>query len=202
MPMHGYLTPSTFADLMTNGRGTDTFGASAQTVIDKLAMDLIGVRPTDECMQTFPPLSCKWGLENEWEAVKAYEERMFCEVIRPEFRTSPTHPYVGGTADGLVGKHGGIEIKCPYNPAEHMENILTGKQVKQYIYQMQGYIHIYGLDWIDFVSFDPRYEDAERLYTQRVYRDDEMIGSILNRCAQAYILACSKAELVRRRLSA
>lgn len=196
MPRPGYLTPSTFYDLMSNGRGTDEMGQTALKVVERLAMDMIGVdRPEDVEAR---PLA--WGVENEWEAVELYQERKICTVKSPDFKVSPSLDYVGGTCDGLVGKSGGIEVKCPYNSSEHLANMMYGKQIKQYLFQIQGYIHIYELDWMDFVSFDPRYPDDFKLAVYRVERDDDTINLLLDRCKLAYVRAQEIVHNLRGRV--
>ena len=192
MPREGYLTPSSFADLMTNDRSGTGLGKSAIAVVNRLVMDLIGTERPEE----ISPISCAWGKENEWLAIEEYKERYMCDVAEAVFTVSTTHPYIGGIMDGLVGSHGGIEVKCPYNSSEHLANLIEGKQIKQYIYQMQGYMFIYDLDWIDFVSFDPRYQDAYALYVQRIPRDDDLITQIVTRCEVAYALAQDKVKML------
>ena len=201
MPKKGFLTPSTFADLMTNGRGTNGFGKQAQNVIDQYTLDLLDVMTTaeydgEEYIEPTSP-ACRWGLRHEWEAIETYKEFYLCDVERPGFMISRTHPYIGGTCDGLVGLYGGIEVKCPYNSSEHMANLLHGKQISQYIYQIQGYMFIYNRKWWDFVSYDPRYDYKTRLYVQRIERDDAMIAAIVARCEEAHRIALTKVEAFR-----
>lgn len=191
MPKAGYLTPSTFSDLMSNGRGKETMGKTALNIIDNLVLDMLGTQKEE----TFGGTACQWGLDHEWEARKAYEDETFRMVIEPEFRVSPTHSYVGGTMDGLVGSKGGIEIKCPYNSIEHLYNFTEARQAKTiYKYQLQGYFWIYELEWIDFVSYDPRYPEKQRLGIHRQYPDFEIIESLKKRCELAYEMALDKAR--------
>jgi hypothetical protein len=195
MPKPGYLTPSTFSDLMSNGRGSNEMGQTALAVVDRLVLDLIGAERPEEGT----PSSCQWGLDHEWEAIDTYSERNMCEVVRPDFRVCRDYPFIGGTADGLVGRDGLIEVKNPFNMLEHMYNLLSGKQVPQYINKMYGYMLIYERDWSDFVSFDTRFPEALKLYTQRVPRDDELIRRIVERCVMAHDMALDKAEKILAR---
>lgn len=196
MPKSGFLTPSSFADLMTNGRGTDTMGKSALAVVDRLTLDLLGFEAPEP---SGTPRSCAWGNENEPLARLLYTERTFREVRPTEFTVCDTHPYVGGTMDGLVGLSGGVEIKCPYSPTEHLANILTRKQVAQYTPQMQGYMWIYVLDWIDFISYDPRLPEPYDLVIERIERDDAYIERLKKRCEEAFDLALINAQEAGRR---
>lgn len=197
MPRPGFLTPSSFADLMSNGRGKDTMGKQAFKVIDKLVLDMLGVAQEDT---GGTPASCQWGLEHEWAAIQEYEARTFRSVATPvEFRISPTHPYVGGTMDGLVGKKGGIEVKSPYSSAEHLYNLQGAKQLySQYMYQVQGYFWIFELEWIDFISYDPRFPEPNDLYIHRVEPDVGIIEALKARCKLAYGMAMDTVLRLRR----
>lgn len=199
MPRKGFLTPSSFKDLMTNSRDGHSPGKAALKLIDKLALDILGVEENDEDMT---PISCQWGYDNEWAAIQLYQERNFKEVQCPvEFRRSKTHPFVGGTMDGLVGDRGGVEVKCPYNSVEHLNNLKYGRQIEAlYKYQIQGYMWIYELDWIDFISYDPRFPEEYKLFVKRITPDKEMIQDISNRCDLAYDLAIQSIKEMKDNL--
>lgn len=187
MPRPGYLTPSTFSDLMSNGRGSDQMGKTALKIVDNLIMDLLGVIREEEPT----PKTCQWGIDHEWEAIQKYQEETFREVQCPvDFKESATHSYVGGTMDGLIGKNGGIEIKCPFSSNEHLNNLKNAKQFKTiYKYQLQGYFWIFELEWIDCVSYDPRFPEPNNLTIHRVYPDLDIIEALKTRCELAYEMA-------------
>lgn len=187
MPRSGFLTPSTFSDLMSNGKGKDTMGATALRIVNNLAMDMLGVERS-ESREMKTPASCQWGLDHEWEAIQEYQDRTFREVLCPvEFRVSPTHTYVGGTMDGLIGSKGGIEVKCPFDSLEHLYNLQEAKQLyRQYMHQVQGYFWIFELEWVDFLSYDPRFPEPNNLYIHRVGRDEDHINRLKARCEMAY----------------
>lgn len=195
MPKPGFISPSSFADLMTNGRGSCEMGKTALNVVELLTLDMLGVERREA--GATPP-SCQWGIDHEYEAIQAYEERTFREVKCPvEFRASRTHSYVGGTMDGLIGSVGGVKIKCPYNSSEHLDNNREGKQLyNQYMFQVQGYIWIYELSWIDFVSYDPRFPAPSDLVIYRVEPDAVIIKALQQRCELAYRMACENVRLI------
>ena len=56
--------------------------------------------------------------------------------------------------DGLIGKDGAIEIKCP-SPAVHVGYILDGTLPTDYFQQVQGQLLVTGRKWVDFFSFYP-----------------------------------------------
>jgi len=83
----------------------------------------------------------------------------------------------GASPDGLVGDDGMVEIKCP-NTATHIETLLTNKIDEKYIYQMQWQMACTGRQWCDFVSFDPRMDEALQLKIISVARDNALIAEI------------------------
>ena len=183
MPRPGYLTPSTFNALMTTGKNTP-FGGTAMAVVNQMALDLAGVEREED---QFNGVACEWGKEHEPLAILGYSEAKFCPVLSADFASSPDLSYVGGTADGLVGTDGGVEIKCPYNSINHAQNSENLK--KNYRWQLQGYMWIYALNWMDFVSFDPRFPAELQLKIIHVKRDDGMIKRLRQRCIDAYEMA-------------
>lgn len=184
MPRAKFLTPSTFDALMSKGRDKGkAFGDKAMSVVHRLALDLLEVKPDED---EFTPAACAWGNEYEWLAVRTYEQRRLVSVHRSHFKISPTLTYVGGTADGLVGKAGGIETKCPFNPINHLK---FEEQFRGYFYQVYGYVWVYEIEWMDFISFDPRYPEHLNLRVKRVERDEKIINALERRCIDAQNLA-------------
>lgn len=189
MPRPGYLTASTFPDLMQTGKKGEPFGKAAMKHIYRLALDMLGtVRPDDITAD-----SLEWGKINEESARYIYEEHNLCQVKKAHFKVSPTLDYVGGTADGLIGKDGILEIKCPKYSAIHMFN--RDEHFKKYQWQLYGYIWIYDRKWCDFASYDPRCKEPLQLITQRIIRDAAKIELLESRCKDAHQLAL---ELVKQ----
>lgn len=176
MPRPGYVTASGIKDMMTGGRSKKTeFGKTAHTYAKEIALGRIGVEVPDNAYGS----AIDWGNHYESFAIEAYERRRMVEVHSQQvFQRHPEHQWVGGTPDGLVGESGGMDAKCPYNITNHMMNLLKNEQLSDYLYQFQGYMWITGRQWWDFVSYDPRYDEALRLHVHRVERDDELIKEI------------------------
>ena len=62
----------------------------------------------------------------------------------------------GLSPDGFIGSNGAIELKCP-NSKTHIEYVRTNQVPAKYLHQVYMYFIICpDLDWVDFVSFDPR----------------------------------------------
>ena len=174
------ISPSQFSKVMTSGRGkTELFGATAKSYAEEIVMRMYGVEPDH-----FVSKEMMDGIEREPLAVRAYEMEKFVTVEGREPRLRQVHPvyeYISGECDGLVGKDGMIEVKCP-KEINHFKNLLDGAQIEQYKWQIQGYMWIYGRDWCDFVSYHPNFPDHLQLSVNRVVRDDEMIEELSARC--------------------
>ena len=169
----GYITASRFGDVMTKARGAGISKTAESYINEKIAELMTGQS------RELSGEALSWGVELESQARNLYEITRLVEVKNTGFIKSSCMPYVGGSPDGLVGIHGGIEIKCPYNTVNHLE-YMKGVIPKAYYAQIQGNIWISGLDWIDFVSYDPRLIDEERrLYIQRVERNTKFIAEEL-----------------------
>jgi hypothetical protein len=117
------------------------------------------------------------GTEFEPQARMEYEARTGAMVEQVGFLHHPTIALCGGSPDGLVDEDGGLEIKCPYNSANHLQCFLTGMP-EEHIPQVQGLMWITGRQWWDFVSYDPRMPDHLKLYQSRIERDDEYIATL------------------------
>jgi predicted phage-related endonuclease len=94
------------------------------------------------------------GIEMEAEARKMYE-LITDSVVETVGVCYPDEKKLWGCSpDGLVGKDGALEIKCPTAPV-HVEYILEGKLPTAYFQQTQGQLFITGRKWVDFMSYYP-----------------------------------------------
>jgi len=178
MPRPGFITASAFNSVMTA-----SFGKTVEKYCCKVACERLDVKYLDEQFDISGMYAIQWGNENEALAIAAYEAANFTEVhSRETFRRIPDR-LIGGTCDGLIGKDGIIEIKCP-NSDNHLLNITQDAQVDTYIHQIQAYLWIYGREWCDFNSFDPRFPEDLQLHTRRIERDDSIIAKINKRAGE------------------
>lgn len=132
----------------------------------------------------------KWGNEYEIEARRAYERKKNCDVWDCGFYEY--NEYFGGSPDGEVDKDGIIEIKCPYNTSNHVEN-LTFKNVDdfrkkraEYYAQIQGNFIATRRKWCDFISYDPRVQsDLFQIKILRIFPDSEFIEKCIEKLKKA-----------------
>lgn len=174
-----HLSPSQFHRVMASGRGKEMFGKTAQSYAEELVQRMMGVEVDQYVSQAMQD-----GIDREPFAVGLYEKAkmVFVDGRDPRVRKiHDTHDFISGETDGLVGETGCIEIKSP-NEANHFKNLLDGKQINQYKYQIQGYMWLYNREWCDFVSYNPHYPERYQLSINRVVRDDKIISDLNERC--------------------
>ena len=141
----------------------------------------------------------RWGNTYEPEARDLYSARTGMYVNVTGFTCHPTIGYLGGSFDGEIidqeydqnidrsfnNRRGIIEIKCPYDPVKHLENENLQRvgldKSHEYYGQIQNNIEVAGVDWCDFISYDPRQTDPHKLIIIRVVRDQIYIDAMLDR---------------------
>ena len=90
----------------------------------------------------------------EAEARAFYELENSCEVEQVGICYLDEKKQVACSPDGLVGKDGLIEIKCPLSYT-HVSYLLGGVLPIEYFQQIQGQLYITGRKWCDFFSHYP-----------------------------------------------
>lgn len=166
----GRPTASRFGDIMAktrSGYSTSRKNYRAELVIQRL---------TQEIPENYQSSAMAWGVENEPTARLAYELETGNSV---EDTSLWLHDEIeaGASPDGLIGKDGCLEIKCP-NTATHLETLRSGRVPRQYFAQVQGQMWVTGRQWCDFVSFDPRLPQNAQLFITRVPKDDAYIKDL------------------------
>jgi len=138
--------------------------ATEKTNFDKLATDLM--TPGDE---VFSP-AVAHGRKYESEAIKCYELMKAVSVVKSGICVDLTRPYLGCSPDGLVGSDRVVEVKCPYSAKDvfvspetvpyleldEQTGLFRLKNTHDYMYQVQGLLHITNRSTYDFVVFTLR----------------------------------------------
>ena len=181
------------------------FSTTAESYLNEKLAELIHCQPSD----TWRSDATDWGTENEphaFEAAISVVERIFGESLSlPEgdfaYIQHATEPGIGCSPDGIIGKDGLGEIKCPYNGAKwiamkrlereyakHPDSTLRDCELpaadllgREYVPQVQGQMWASGRKWSVFFYFDPRVKASgvDPLLWARVERDDTHIDSVL-----------------------
>lgn len=123
------------------------------------------------------------GTSLEPLAREEYEKANFCSVDQIGYIESGD--WFGVSPDGLVGKDGAIEIKCPLAP-EYVRTLIGGEIKKEYYCQIQWLLWLTGRKWCDYIVYHP---DAD-LIVKRYERDEELINTFSER-----------AEIVKARIN-
>lgn len=151
------------------------FGDTALTYAKEIALGRFGVDRNEVTAK-----SLDHGNQFEPEAREAFENATGYFMPKEEFRmVSEELPFIAGEADGqIIGseKKLGAEIKCPFNPVNHLDNILEGKQLEQYKWQVTGYCSsfMYGWDGYVFISYSPFFPGKGKLWYQEFERNEEL----------------------------
>ena len=189
----GMLTASEIVNILTKGKTKDAvFGKTALTYLnEKIAERFMDdeqfIFYSQDVKRSSPAM--RWGNEYEDTAREVYEMATGKSVMDEPFQKLKGYEnYVGGSPDGRVSTMDGIiEIKCPFNPAVHLEHLswkepkdlLTGNP--QYYAQVQTNMLITGADYCDFISYSPLYRNKLDLGILTVPRDNEYLDNLMER---------------------
>lgn len=179
----GCPSGSGFKRLITS-RGEPS--TTAETYINELIAEKVTGEPTFVT-------ETEWmtrGKELEVDAKCLYEFDQGVDIQDVSF-IKDDHYEFGVSPDGLIGKDGGIEIKCP-KPSTHIQYLRTNKVPSIYIAQIQGCMMVTERKWWDFMSFHPMMKPL----IIRVHRDEEYISKL----RRLVIDACKTIEEVVREI--
>jgi putative phage-type endonuclease len=122
----------------------------------------------------FTSAAMQFGTETEPLARSAYEAETGFSVDEVGFCQHPNIERSGASPDGLVGKDGLVEIKCP-KVATHLAYHIADVVPAAYKNQMMWQMACTGRDWCDFVSFRPDLPEHLQLFIIRFKRDPARI---------------------------
>ena len=166
----GLATASNFGAVRAKGRNGEA--ATRRDYKMQLAVE----RLTGVPVVSFHNAAMQWGTDHEDEARLAFAIETGFFVDQADFVRHPTLA-AGVSPDGLINDDAGLEIKCPYNSAIHVETILNGMPA-HHKPQVQGGLWVTGRRTWHFVSYDPRMPPELRLYRQTVARDEAYIAEL------------------------
>lgn len=175
----GRFTGSRFADLMARTKSGPS--ASRANLLATLAVERI----TGMCVDTYSNAAMQRGTELEPVARAAYEAHIGDLVQEVAWVPHPDLDYVGISPDALVGDDGLAEFKCPSSMAKHLDALRSGSHAVEYRWQLQGQLWVTGRQWVDAVSFDPRWPEGLQLAITRVERDELAIDELRAECSKA-----------------
>lgn len=175
----GAFTASRMGDLMARTKSGPA--ASRKNMITTLAVE----RLTGECVETYTNAAMQRGVDLEQEAIDAYSFEVGVAVTPLAYMDHPSIPRCGCSPDGLIGDDGMLEVKCPAAMGKHLDALRNASHATEYRWQLQHQLFVSGRDWVDAVSFDPRFPRGLQLAIKRVYADAEDHEAIKAEIAKA-----------------
>lgn len=151
----------------------DIFKSDYLDLIDKL----IAEEETEEVPDdSFVTDAMQRGIDLEPVAIAEYSEVRNLKVTPVGFlQNEHSFPWFGISSDGLVYQDdqliGAVEVKCPETKT-HVKRLRQAKLPNEYKYQvMSHFIVSDDIEWVDFISFDPRFV-RKPIFIHRTYRTD------------------------------
>ncbi|WEE40966.1 lambda exonuclease family protein [Acinetobacter sp. TAC-1] len=188
----GKITASRIKDMGAKPSKGKCYNALALTILSER---LTGVQ--EETKTTGP---MQWGIDQEQFAVIAYENETGSFVTDVGLIDHPAIKMSGASPDGLVGKNGQLEIKCP-STTTHLNTILMQEVPEEHIPQITWQLACTRREWCDFVSYDPRLPEHLQLFIKRIYAKDLDIQGVensviaFNRVIDSAFIQLNKKEL-------
>lgn len=139
----------------------------------KYAYQLAAERVSGKSEESYTNAQMQRGRELEEEARKLYEMNKDVTVQQVGVCYPDDKKICCASPDGLVGKDGLVEIKCPMAFAA-VTYLLENECPIEYFQQIQGQLYITGRKWLDFVSYYPGLKPL----IIRINRDEKFISSL------------------------
>jgi putative phage-type endonuclease len=172
----GKVTASRAADVMDfKAKGGET--KERANYRTQIVSEMLTGSPAD---YTFDSADMRWGREQEPFARMAYRDKYGVVVHQVTFVHHPEIIEAGASPDGLIipmgypDDHpvGLVEIKCP-RTTTHINYILANVVPDEYKWQLaMQFCCCPTVEWIDFVSFDPRLRPEMRMFVKRYTREE------------------------------
>ena len=108
----------------------------------------------------------EYGTRNESVALEAYQESTGQIVFETGQFNHPEFDWVAASPDGLIGRSGIVEVKCPVS-----KKIKTISESPHYYAQVQLQLHCSSREWCDFIVWTP-----DEMHVERVDRDGEWLA--------------------------
>lgn len=171
----GIVTASTVGKLLT-----ETGRPASNDTSRRHTLTLVAERITGEIEPVWVNDDMLRGQLDEPIARDMYAKHFATEpVTEVGFMVNDDHGFqIGASPDGLVGEHGGLEIKCP-RAKGHIATILADAVPSHHMAQIQCSLLVSGREYWDFVSFF----GGLRPFVKRVYADAKWHEAIVDAVA-------------------
>lgn len=172
-------------------------------LMDQLDAELLPTYQWEE--KSAPALS--WGREHEPGALANITLSEGHDIVDPGLIFHKKYPFVAATPDGVIGTDGGpvsVQIKCPYNPDNHLRLLYGGQSALKPVYyaQTQWELWVAGASAIKFYSYDPRQPAATQLVRLDLPADEKMLDTFDQNVQEFAELFSQGKRLAEGKLSA
>ena len=188
----GHLTGSRMADILGSQKPRLTY-----------ARELVAERLSGDAKRSMGSKSMQWGTDSEGLARQEYEIRTGNFVRKVGFALHDMIKFLGVSSDGMTEDsegNGGIEVKSPFNSGIHVKTWLEGMP-DDHVAQVQSNIWVLGLDWLDFLSYDPSFPAPMNLFIKRIYPNkiyiSDMEAKSRSFLAEVNVMAASITEQIK-----
>jgi putative phage-type endonuclease len=170
----GKVTASRVKDVLANGRKGEP-SKTREAYLTQIACERLTGLP----QPSYSNDATEWGTEQEPHARLELEFSTELSVEEVGLIDHPVIPFFAASPDGRVrGMSRGVEIKCPFNSAVHLNTLRRGVP-PEHLPQLQAQMACADFDGVYFVSFDPRMPEHLRLFCSLVLRDESYIQGTL-----------------------
>ena len=142
-----------------------------------LTLTILSERITGVQEETSTSKVMQWGIDQEENAIAAYENETGNFVKGTGLIDHPVIKLSGASPDGFINLDGQLEVKCPATTT-HLNTLLTKEIPVEHIPQITWQLACTRREWCDFVSYDPRLPEHLRLVVIRVNAKDLDIAGV------------------------
>jgi len=150
----------------------------------------------------------EWGKFMEPEAKKHYKRVYKVEIIEQPFLIAEWCGDAGASPDGRINlSNGFIEIKCPYDPTNHLKHLMitSAEELKsekpEYYWQIMMGFATTDADWWEFVSYSESFTGKLRMSVLPIYPNQADIALLKSRVLEAVMIKNEIIEKIKKRLA-
>lgn len=132
--------------------------------------EVVAERMTGLTTEHFVTNAMIWGSETEELAREVYEIHTGNTAVQVGIATHPRIEMFAASPDGIVNGDGLLELKCPM-PSTHIKWIQGQVIPEEHLWQCHAEMACWDLDYVDFMSFDPRPRARYQRFIRRLERD-------------------------------
>jgi hypothetical protein len=139
--------------------------------------ELVAERLVGFAMEHYVTPAMQWGIDNEGPAKDAYTWQTGNFIEPMQTIPHPIIPYFLATPDGRIEADIGVEVKCPTS-SKFVSWKLAGVVPDEHKPQMIAQCLCAGFSAVEFIAYDPRMPDGQRLFVRRFVPTAEELAAV------------------------